>query len=129
MSAASAASAAPTSDTPATPGSASAASATPPQRWRLADGLVLAWRDWDEDEVVVFSAGLGHSLLLSAPAARILAALEQAAPEAVDLAVLLDRLLASCTADTERSEAEALLDASLAEFYRIGLVEPRTDRP
>lgn len=103
--------------------------ARPPQRWRLVDHLALAWRDWDEDEVVVFSEGLGHSLLLSAPAARILGALEQAAPESLDLAVLLDRLLASCTADTERSEAEALLDATLAEFYRIGLVEPRTDHP
>lgn len=90
--------------------------------WRIADNLELAWQDWDEDEVVVFSRRLGHSLLLSAPAARILAFLEAGSPLSRD--ELVERLLPCCAPDTGRDAILTLLDQTLPEFYRIGLAEP-----
>lgn len=90
--------------------------------WRIADNLELTWQDWDEDEVVVFSRRLGHSLLLSAPAARILAILSADSP--LTRAELAERLMPCCAAGTEQAEITALLDLTLPEFYRIGLAEP-----
>lgn len=90
--------------------------------WRIADNLELAWQDWDEDEVVVFSRRLGHSLLLSAPAARILAFLSSDSP--LSASDLIERLLPCCAPGTRHEEVSTLLDQTLPEFYRIGLAEP-----
>jgi hypothetical protein len=95
-----------------------------PDRWRIADTLELKWRDWDEDEVVVFSRRLGHSLLLSAGAARILQLLADADPQALTRPELAGQLLACCAPGTTQAEITALLDATLPEFYRIGLIVP-----
>ncbi|HEY1180967.1 MAG TPA: hypothetical protein VGE56_01575 [Rhodocyclaceae bacterium] len=95
--------------------------------WRIADNLGLAWQDWDEDEVVVFSQRLGHSLLLSAPSARILSFLADRAPQSASLSELAEHLLACCAPGTSRTEALAVLDLALPEFYRIGLAEPLAD--
>ena len=92
------------------------------ESWRIADNLELAWQDWDEDEVVAFSRRLGHSLLLSAAAARILAFLDADSP--LTRAELAERLLPCCAAGTGQAEITALLDQTLPEFYRIGLIEP-----
>lgn len=94
------------------------------ESWRITDNLELAWRDWDEDEVVVFSQRLGHSLLLSAPSARVLSLLAAAAPSSLSLPVLIEQLRPCCAADTTADEIMSLLDATLPEFYRIGLAEP-----
>jgi hypothetical protein len=94
------------------------------ESWRIADHLELTWRDWDEDEVIVFSQSLGRSLLLTAASARILNFLAVAAPQALTLTSLAELLLPCCAPDTTESEALALLDATLPEFYRIGLIEP-----
>lgn len=93
--------------------------------WRIADNLELAWQDWDEDEVVVFSRRLGHSLLLSAPAARILSFLNTNSP--LSRSDLIERLLPCCAPGTGHAEIAALLDQTLPEFYRIGLAEPAAD--
>lgn len=92
------------------------------ESWRIADNLELAWQDWDEDEVVVFSRRLGHSLLLSAPAARILSFLDAGSPVTRD--ELAEQLLPCCAPDTGRTQILALLDQTLPEFYRIGLAQP-----
>lgn len=94
------------------------------RHWRLTDRLELAWRDWDEDEVVVFSARLGHSLLLTAISARILSRLEAAAPQPLDVETLTEQLLGECAPDTDPEALHRLLDDTLSEFYRIGLAEP-----
>lgn len=90
--------------------------------WRTADNLELAWQDWDEDEVVVFNRRLGHSLLLSAPAARVLAFLDASSP--LSRSGLAEQLLSCCAPGTGHEEITALLDRTLPEFYRIGLIEP-----
>lgn len=97
------------------------------EAWRIADNLGLAWRDWDEDEVVVFSQRLGHSLLLSAPSARVLSFLSDRAPRAATLPELVEHLLSCCAPDTPPAEALAVLNLALPEFYRIGLAEPLAD--
>ena len=94
------------------------------EAWRIADNLGLAWQDWDEDEVVVFSRGLGHSFLLSAPSARLLGFLADAAPHPLSRSELADRLLPCCAPVTTRTEVDALLDLALPEFYRIVLAHP-----
>lgn len=98
------------------------------ESWRIADDLGLAWQDWDEDEVVVFSQRLAHSLLLSAASARVLDFLSTAAPEALTLSELIERLLPCCAPDTDPTEIMAILDLTLPEFYRIGLAEPLVTR-
>ena len=98
------------------------------ESWRITDNLELAWRDWDEDEVVVFSQRLGHSLLLSAPSARVLSLLAAASPAPLSLSTLVEQLLSCCAAGTTADEAMSLLDATLPEFYRIGLAEPLVNR-
>lgn len=92
--------------------------------WRLTNHLELASRDWGEDEVVVFSQSLGHSLLLSAPSARILNLLADASPSYLSLNTLIEQFLPYCDPETTSAEVVALLDATLPEFYRIGLAEP-----
>jgi hypothetical protein len=94
------------------------------ESWRITANLELAYRDWDEDEVVVFTQRLGHSLLLSAPSARVLHLLSEASPAPLTLSVLVDQLLPFCATDTTAEEVLSLLDATLPEFYRIGLAEP-----
>jgi hypothetical protein len=94
------------------------------ESWRITDNLELRSRDWDEDEVVVFSLRLGHSLLLSAPSARVLNLLAAAAPGALSLCALVEQLLPCCSVDTSAEDVMSLLDATLPEFYRIGLAEP-----
>jgi hypothetical protein len=94
------------------------------ESWRIADNLELTWRDWDEDEVIVFSQRLGHSLLLHAASARVLSFLADASPQALTLTSLIEQLLPACAPDTSTDEAMALLDVTLPEFYRIGLAEP-----
>lgn len=94
------------------------------ESWRITANLELAYRDWDEDEVVVFTQRLGHSLLLSAPSARVLSLLSDAAPDALSLSALVDQLLPCCAAETTADDVMSLLDATLPEFYRIGLAEP-----
>lgn len=98
------------------------------ESWRIADNLDLMWRDWDEDEVVVFSQRLGRSLLLNAASARVLAFLATASPNAISLTSLTEKLLPCCAPGTTEAEVMALLDAALPEFYRIGLVEPMVNR-
>ena len=92
--------------------------------WRITADLELAYRDWDEDEVVVFTQRLGHSLLLSAPSARVLSLLSDASPAALPLSTLVEQLLPCCAAGTTAEEVMSLLDATLPEFYRIGLAAP-----
>ena len=94
------------------------------ESWRITDNLELAYRDWDEDEVVVFSQRLGHSLLLSSPSARVLDLLAAASPSSLSLTVLIEQLLPHCATGTTADEIMALLDVTLPEFYRIGLAEP-----
>ena len=94
------------------------------ESWRIAGNLELTWRDWDEDEVIVFSQRLGRSLLLSAASARVLSFLSAASPQALTLTSLAEQLLPCCAPGTTTGEAMGLLDATLPEFYRIGLVEP-----
>lgn len=94
------------------------------ESWRITDKLDLASRDWDEDEIVIYSQRLGHSLLLSAPSARVLDLLAAASPHSLTLPELIERLLPCCAAGTSADEVMALLDVTLPEFYRIGLVEP-----
>lgn len=94
------------------------------ESWRITANLELAYRDWDEDEVVVFTQRLGHSLLLSAPSARVLSLLSDASPDALPLSVLVDQLLPCCAVGTTADDVMSLLDATLPEFYRIGLAEP-----
>lgn len=95
--------------------------------WRITANLELAYRDWDEDEVVVFTQLLGHSLLLSAPSARVLNLLADASPTGLSLSALTEQLLPLCANDTTADEVMALLDVTLPEFYRIGLAEPLVD--
>lgn len=97
---------------------------SPAESWRITDKLELASRDWDEDEVVVYSQRLGHSLLLSAAGARVLELLAAASPRPLSVAELVEQLLPCCAAGTRTDEVMSLLDATLPEFYRIGLVEP-----
>jgi hypothetical protein len=92
--------------------------------WRISEKLELAHRDWDEDEVVVFSQRLGHSLLLSAASARVLDLLGESAPHALTRVELAERLRPLCADGTTTDEIQSLLDATLPEFYRIGLAEP-----
>ena len=94
------------------------------ESWRITDNLELVIRDWDEDEVVVFSQRLGHSLLLSAPSARVLSLLAAATPSFLSLSTLAEQILPYCEPDTHVDEVMSLLDATLPEFYRIGLAEP-----
>lgn len=94
------------------------------ERWRITANLELVYRDWDEDEVVVFTQRLGHSLLLSAPSARVLSLLSDAAPAALSLQALVEQLLPCCADGTTAAEVMSLLDSTLPEFYRIGLAEP-----
>lgn len=94
------------------------------EAWRISENLELASRDWDEDEVVVFSQRLGHSLLLSAASARVLDLLAESAPHALTRAELAERLLPLCAEGTSTGDVDSLLDATLPEFYRIGLAEP-----
>ena len=94
------------------------------ESWRIADNLELTWRDWDEDEVIVFSQRLGRSLLLNAASARILTFLALSSPSALSLTALTEQLLPCCAPDTSVAEVMTLLDATLPEFYRIGLIEP-----
>lgn len=94
------------------------------EAWRISANLELACRDWDEDEVVVFSQRLGHSLLLSAASARVLDLLAVSAPRALTLAELTEQMLPLCAEGTSMSDIHSLLDATLPEFYRIGLAEP-----
>ena len=94
------------------------------ESWRITANLELAYRDWDEDEVVVFTQRLGHSLLLSAPSARVLSLLSDASSAGLSLSALTEQLLPLCAADTTEDEVMALLDVTLPEFYRIGLAEP-----
>lgn len=98
------------------------------EAWRITDNLELACRDWDEDEVVVFSQRLGHSLLLSSPSARVLDLLAAASPSSLSLSALAEQLLFDCAAGTSADEVMALLDVTLPEFYRIGLAEPLVNR-
>lgn len=92
--------------------------------WRISEKLELARRDWDEDEVVVFSQRLGHSLLLSAASARVLDLLAASEPQALTLDELAERLRPFCADGTTTDEIHSLLDATLPEFYRIGLADP-----
>jgi hypothetical protein len=94
------------------------------EAWRISEKLELARRDWDEDEVVVFSQRLGHSLLLSAASARVLDLLAVSAPRPLTLDELADRLRPLCADGTTTDEIRSLLDVTLPEFYRIGLAEP-----
>ena len=94
------------------------------ETWRISEHLELARRDWDEDEVVVFSQRLGHSLLLSAAGARVLELLAAVAPQALTLDELAEQLHPLCADGTTTDEIRSLLDATLPEFYRIGLAEP-----
>ncbi|MDE2598546.1 MAG: hypothetical protein KGL40_02870 [Rhodocyclaceae bacterium] len=94
------------------------------EAWRISSNLELACRDWDEDEVVVFSQRLGHSLLLSAASARVLDLLATAAPQTLTQAELVERLLPLCAEGTPTGDIQSLLDVTLPEFYRIGLAEP-----
>lgn len=98
------------------------------ESWRISDNLELVCRDWDEDEVVVFSQRLGHSLLLSSASARILNLLAAASPASLSLSTLTAQLLPDCEEGTAEEEVMALLDQTLPEFYRIGLAEPLVDR-
>jgi hypothetical protein len=40
------------------------------------------------------------------------------------LCALVEQLLPCCAADTSAEDVMSLLDATLPEFYRIGLAEP-----
>ena len=94
------------------------------EAWRIPANLDLVCRDWDEEEVVVFSQRLGHSLLLNAASARVLDLLAESAPHAVTRTELTERLLPLCAEGTSTGDIHALLDATLPELYRIGLAEP-----
>jgi hypothetical protein len=94
------------------------------EAWRISENLELASRDWDEEEVVVFSQRLGHSLLLSAASARVLDLLAESASHALTRTELAARLQPLCAEGTSSGDIHSLLDATLAEFYRIGLAEP-----
>jgi hypothetical protein len=74
--------------------------------------------------VAIFSQRLGRSLLLSAPSARVLYLLADAAPAALGLKQLRELLQKDCVADTPPDAIISLLDATLPELCRSGLAHP-----
>ncbi|HTJ96370.1 MAG TPA: hypothetical protein VL381_02795 [Rhodocyclaceae bacterium] len=94
-----------------------------PSHWKIAGDPRLVWRDWGEEEIVVFSQQHGHTFLLSASSWLVLSVLMKAG-QALSLAELTHQILDSCVAETSNDDVMTLLDSTLPEFYRIGLAEP-----
>lgn len=91
--------------------------------WQAVPGTQLSWRDWDEDEVAVYSHNLGHSYLLSAATWQVIGILLDSATP-LSLAALSDQLLPHCPAGTRPVDILTLLAEVLPELQRIGLAQP-----
>lgn len=92
-------------------------------RWQPIPGTQLSWRDWDEDEVAVYSHNLGHSYLLDANAWQVMSLLYHA-DSALALSTLVSELLLQCPPETPDHDVMQLLAAVLPELHRIGLAQP-----
>lgn len=86
--------------------------------WRPHSGATLIWASY-EDGHVIYNPGTGMTHRLDERARAILAALEGGG---ASLEALVDSLAGDATAE-ERNAARAMLEATLAEFARLGLVE------
>lgn len=90
-----------------------------PACWRLASGITLLHRRWD-DGCVVFFAGPGDTQLMSGVGLELLQALARG-PLGVD--ALIDVAIAG-DPESDRDSARFMLADLIGQLHKAGLVDP-----
>ncbi len=93
-----------------------------PTRWKLRDGLTLAWRLWD-GEYVVFDQEWGDTHLLSFVAGEALRSLEASPGDAATLT----RRIASSLEQDPNEELLGYVEKVLEDCRTLGLSEPHRE--
>jgi len=92
--------------------------------WRVAPSAEFRWRHWD-DESVLYDPRSGQTHLLTALAADVLLALEEAAGDAPELAAMVARQRQLDPAPELTGDIAALLQ----QLDDLGLIERVPDQP
>ncbi len=90
------------------------------QLWRLNPLISLHWREWGDDDSVVFEARSGQLFQFDALSAALMACFEEQ-PRAVDE---VTGLLAADLAATVDAEFHDTVAAIVQQFRRLGWLEP-----
>ncbi|MGE5386966.1 MAG: hypothetical protein ACM3SV_13875 [Betaproteobacteria bacterium] len=81
-------------------------------------------KSWDGSELILFSEETGNTHLLSRDGAEVAFELAKH-PHGLTLSQLANCFVPADSPHDERQEVEAVLQAALLEFQRLGLAEPR----
>jgi PqqD family protein of HPr-rel-A system len=92
------------------------------QLWASSSLGTFQWRNWDEEETILFHTASGNTHVLSPPAAAVLKELEHASLDFEEIVRRVTISLGNVHDDSLADQVRRLLD----EFDQLGLIEPVT---